>query len=196
MKSFKQYLLEDPIMHTGGGGRIDYLSKLYPSTSGKLIGKIGSYQLINPNREHRAYPKLGQRWLYHLVHDKKIVGIFPIDDWKGGVEIFNPVIHKTHAGKRAQVENLVPKVYGLIADKLNRKIFSGEDQTRGSRSVWRRLAGIRPVLMDYDGKVEPYVPEKHERRAYSWRETPHGYSHNELTRFILPPKPKKPKRKL
>jgi hypothetical protein len=161
-----------------------------------LIGKIGPYQLIHPNRQHRAYPKFGQRWLYHLVHDKKIVGIFPINDYKGGVEIFNPVIHKTHAGKRAQVENLVPKVYGLIADKLNRNIFSGESQTRGSRSVWRRLAGIRPVLMNYDGKVEPYVPEQHERRAYSSRSGPDGYPRDELTSFILPPKRKKPKRKL
>ena len=187
MKSFKQYLLEAPEMALHSG-RPDYLSRLVPSVPGKLIGKIGSYSLIRPHEEHPLYPDAFEK-VYHLVHKKQIVGIFPVQRLLGGrATIFNPVIHKTHAGKNAKVKDLVPKVYGTLADKLKLTIESGDEQTRGSRSVWRRLAGIRPVHMNYDGKVTVYNPAKDERRAYSTMTDDHGFSRAELTRFQLRPK--------
>ena len=187
MKSFKQYLLEAPEMALHGG-RPDYLSRLVPSVPGELIGKIGSYSLIRPHKEHPLYPDAFDK-VYHLVHKEQIVGIFPVQRLLGGrATIFNPVIHKTHAGKNAKVKDLVPKVYGTLADKLKLTIESGDEQTRGSRSVWRRLAGIRPVHMEYDGKVTVYKPATDEKRAYSRRSNPDGYSYSELTRFELRPK--------
>ena len=187
MKSFKQYLLEAPEM-APYSGRPEYLSRLVPSVPGNVIGKIGSYSLIRPHEEHPLYPDMDDD-VYHLVHKKQIVGIFPVQRLLGRrATIYNPVIHKTHAGKNAKVKNLVPKVYGTLADKLKLTIKSGDEQTRGSRSVWRRLAGIRPVHMEYDGKVTVYNPARDERRAYSRRSNPDGYSYSELTRFELRPK--------
>lgn len=196
MLSFKQYLLEAPEM-IQSSRRPDYLSKLVPSVPGKLIGKIGSYSLIRPHEDHPLYyPSDMYEDIYHLVHKKQIVGIFPVNEFLGRrANIYNPAIHKTHAGKNAKVKNLVPKVYGTLADKLKLTIESGDQHTRGSRSVWRRLARIRPVHMDYDGEVTVYNPVKHERLAYSRRSDPHGYTHAEMTRFELRPKKLKTRRK-
>jgi len=188
MKSFKQYLLEAPEMIQTSRRYADYLSKVVPSVPGKLIGKIGSYSLIRPHEDHPLYPDEDET-VYHLVHKKQIVGIFPVSHPRARrVTINSPSIHKTHAGEKARVKNLVPKVYGTLADKLGVTIESGEQQTRGSRSVWRRLAGIRPVHMDYDGKVTVYNPAKDERGAYSRRSDPHGFTRAELTKFELRPK--------
>lgn len=198
MKSFKQYLLEAPQMYNTGG-RPEYLPRLVPSVPGKLIGNIGSYSLILPHEEHPLYPDPdGYENVYHLVHKKQIVGIFPVSHIDPGgrrANIYNPMIHKTHAGKNAKVKNLVPKVYATLADKLRLTIESGDSQTRGSRSVWRRLAKIRPVHMDYDGKVTIYNPARDERRAYSKVTDPHGFSRAELTRFELRPRKLRTRRK-
>lgn len=190
MISFKQYLLEAPEM-IQSSRRPDYLLKLVPSVPGKLIGKIGSYSLIQPHEDHPLYYPNMDQVIYHLVHKKQIVGIFPVNEFLGRrATIHNPGIHKTHAGKNAKVKNLVPKVYGTLADKLKLTIESGDQQTRGSRSVWRRLAQIRPVHMNYDREVTVYNPEEHERRAYSRRPdlSTGGYTHAEMTRFELRPK--------
>ena len=196
MRSFKEYLLEAPEM-IQSSRRPDYLSKLVPSVPGKLIGKIGSYSLIRPHEDHPLYSDMDGD-VYHLVHKKQIVGIFPVNELLGRrATIYNPAIHKTHAGKNAKVKNLVPKVYGTLADKLKLTIESGDQQTRGSRSVWRRLAQIRPVHMDYDREVTVYNPAKDERRAYSRRSDPHtgGYTYAEMTRFKLRPKKLRTRRK-
>lgn len=195
MKSFKQYLLEAPEM-APYSGRPEYLSRLVPSVPGKVIGRVGSYSVIRPHEEHPLYPDMFDD-VYHLVHKKKIVGIFPVQRLLLGrrATIYNPMIHKTHAGKNAKVKNLVPRVYGTLADKLKLTIKSGEEQTRGSRSVWRRLAGIRPVHMNYDGKVTVYNPATDEKRAYSRRSNPDGYPYSELTSFELRPRKLRTRRK-
>jgi len=57
-----------------------------------------------------------------------------------------------HRGKKALVKNLVPKVYAMIADKIG-TVESGEQQTKGGRSIWTRLAKLRPVRIGISSKL-------------------------------------------
>jgi hypothetical protein len=84
------------------------------------------------------------------VHYKdKQIGVVPLAhagtfQGKRLVQSSNPSFDTAHRGKKAKVRNLVPKVYGMIADKVA-ALESGDYQTDGSKSVWKRLSKMRPI---------------------------------------------------
>ena len=162
----------------------------------KLIGRIGPYSLVLPHNQNVAGEDLNfpADRTYHIVHGKKIVGELPTEKYgRSHISVNSPIVHADHAGKRARVKDLIPKMYGLLADKTNKKIESGGEQSKGGRSVWRRLAGIRPVMMDNSrtGTIELYDPKKHERMAYQVGGEGSGYS---ITLSISPKRPKRKKK--
>lgn len=197
MKSFKQYLSEEPIQVSGWPrGRSKYLVGQKPMLPSKLIGRIGPYSLVLPHDQDVAGEDLhfSADRTYHIVHGKKIVGELPTENYgRSRISVRSPIVHADHAGKLARVKDLIPKMYGLLADKTNKTIESGEVQSKGGRSVWRRLAGIRPVMMDNPntGTIELYDPKKHEKMAYGVEASRSGYS---ITLSVSPRRPKRKKK--
>jgi len=197
MKSFKQYITETPILDATSRGVSKYLTKQPPPmVPGKLIGRVGSYSLIRPHDIEDILQRYSHRVddIYHIVHKKKIVGELPVSVSQFGMTVHNPMIHYEHAGKKAKVRNLVPKLYGLLADKTNRRIYSGLTQSLGGASVWERLAFMRPVTLhnDLKGTRTLYDPKVHKRIAYGRRGADsHGV---DFTLSISPIRPKRKKK--
>jgi len=197
MRSFKQYLSEEPIQISGWArGRSRYLVGQKPMLPSKLIGRIGPYSLVLPHDQDVTGEDLNfsADRTYHIVHGKRIVGELPTENYgRSHITVRSPIVHADHAGKRARVKDLIPKMYGLLADKTNKIIQSGEEQSKGGRSVWRRLAGMRPVMMDNarTGTVELYDPKKHEKMAYQAGGEGSGYS---ITLSVSPRRPKRKKK--
>jgi hypothetical protein len=143
MKTFKQFLAEDmPILQ--GGGRApgyDYSRRIQVPRN---IGKIGPYTVWH----HEEHPEASEEAVSVHYKDKQI-GVVPLAhagtfQGKRLVQSSNPSFDTAHRGKKAKVRNLVPKVYGMIADKVA-ALESGDYQTDGSKSVWKRLSKMRPI---------------------------------------------------
>ena len=103
------------------------------------LGKIGSYRVFH----HKNHEEAGSEAV-SIVHRNKQVGVIPIERYSGRISPSYPMVAAGHSSRRARVKNLIPKVYGLMADKLG-TMESGSEQTPGSRSVWARLAKMRDV---------------------------------------------------
>lgn len=141
MKRFKQYLAEDmPEYQEGGGARNHTVSPKLPKTPSTKLGNIGPYEV------HHYENATGlDDEMVSIQHRGKQVGQFTFYRVRNRpIRIDFPTMAAAHRGKKALVKNLVPKVYGMIADKFG-TIESGEQQTKGGRSIWTRLSKMRPV---------------------------------------------------
>jgi hypothetical protein len=143
LKSFKQYLLAEdmPEYQDGGSVRGHTVSPKIPRSKSTKLGNIGPYE-VHHYKNATGYDDE----MVSLHHDGKQVGQFTF--YRGGrnapIRIDFPTMAAAHRGKKALVKNLVPKVYGMIADKIG-TVESGEQQTKGGRSIWTRLSKMRPV---------------------------------------------------
>lgn len=118
------------------------ISSLPPEEPMKHIGTIGPYKIIHHSEDHPEF----DGGVVSVVHKGKQVGEFPlIRNGKYYVPRI-PVIAGAHRSKKALVKNLAPKVYAMIADKIG-PIESETHHTSGGRSIWRRLAKMRPVTV-------------------------------------------------
>lgn len=159
-----------PYMTDTGSRRPGFDYKSEPEIPTEL-GKIGSYRVFH----HKNHEEAGTEAV-SIVHRNKQVGVIPIERYSGRISPSYPMVAAAHSSRRARVKNLMPKVYGLIADKLG-TIESGSEQTPGSRSVWARLARMREV------RVKGPDAQKRVTRTYSHPEHPslemsdsrHGY---------------------
>lgn len=124
------------------------------------LGKIGSYRIFH----HKNHEEAGSEAV-SIVHRNKQVGVIPIERYSGRISPSYPMVAAGHSSRRARVKNLIPKVYGLMADKLG-TMESGSEQTPGSRSVWARLAKMRDV------RVKGPDAQKRVTRTYSHPEHP------------------------
>lgn len=133
--------------------RFDYSDKPNMPT---MLGKIGPYKVM-----HHPHHREAESEAISIIHRDKQVGVVPIDRYQGRISPSYPMVAPGHSSKRARVKNLVPKVYGLIADKLG-TVESGSEQTPGSRSVWARLARMRDVqIKGPRSKPKPIVTYTH-----------------------------------
>lgn len=166
MKSFKQYILEMPIIIRGHSR---YDDKSYPGP--KHIGRVGSYSVTHvPDADMDD-----TTGIFHIIHNNKRVGYIPYEsDGVDTLHFQGPSLMNSHRGKKAKTNNLMPKVYGLIADKMKKKVQSDNYQTRGGASIWRRLAYMRKVTVRHFNRDEPsqtrikgrYIPDQHEKIVY------------------------------
>ena len=142
MLRFKQYLLAEdmPEYQDGGGAREHTVSPKIPRSKSTKLGNIGPYEV----HHHEDDDLAGE--IVSVRHGGKQVGQFDIrrDGRKLPIRIDFPTMTAAHRGKKALVKNLVPKVYAMIADKIG-TVESGEQQTKGGRSIWTRLSKMRPV---------------------------------------------------
>ena len=143
MKTFKQFLAEDmPILQDyGRAPGYDFSRKIY---SPRNVGKLGPYTVWH----HEEHPETNSEAVSVHYKDKQI-GVVPLvyaGTFHGRrlVQASNPSFDRNHRSKKAKVKNLVPKVYGIIADKIA-ALESGDQHTHGSKSVWNRLSKMRPI---------------------------------------------------
>lgn len=143
MKTFKQFLAEDmPILQDyGRAPGYDYSKKIQVP---RHIGRIGPYTVWH----HEVHPESDSEAV-SVHHGNKQIGVVPfqrVGKYRGKetIQPDNPSFDREHRGKKAKVRNLVPKVYSLMADNIA-QMESGDYQTHGSRSVWKRLSKMRPV---------------------------------------------------
>jgi hypothetical protein len=133
MKSFSQYITEEPIIDD------HVVSKRYVHAEGPtLLGKIGRYDIHHFQHDRESSTVF-------ITHNGKTIGNVPLGHYKTKVVPEGPSINPTHRGKKAKVKNLMPKVYTMIADKLRKTIESDSTQTKGSASVWARIAKMRKL---------------------------------------------------
>ena len=133
MKTFIQYITEEPTINN------QTTSKRYIHTQGpRLLGKIGRYEIYHHQDERDSSTAF-------ITHNGKTIGNVPLGHYGKKVVPEGPSIHPAHRGGKAKVKNLMPKVYAMIADKLGKTIESDNIQTKGSASVWARLAKMRKL---------------------------------------------------
>jgi hypothetical protein len=146
MKRFLQYLAEDmPHQVESRVGLRSSPSRTPPESKSIHLGNIGPYSIHqHPYDTGETGEKEGM--MISIRHKGKHIGEMTVarSDDSPHLTVDWPNLHRSHRGKRAKVKNLVPKVYGLLADKLG-TIDSSGVQTAGGRSIWRRLAGMRKV---------------------------------------------------
>ena len=169
MKSFKQYILEMPVI-TKQSARYD--DRDYPAPP-MHIGSVGAYKIIHtPDEDFADTSSTG---IFHIMHNKKRVGYIPYEhDGANTLHMQGPNLMRTHRGKKAKTKNLMPKIYGLISDKMKKKIQSDTLQSIGGASIWRRLAGMRKVTVKHYNPDElpkyrikgRYIPDQHEKIVY------------------------------
>ena len=157
-KSFKQYLLEVPMVFSANKGVKPWSTPeealgLKPgSMEKKLLGKIGSYEV-----HHYTDP---YNEIVGVSHKGKHIGEFPIEEdgyIDGHININQPTVHPSHRGKNAKTRNLVPKVYSMIAKHIA-PIASGDQQSLGGRSIWKRLAKMHDVRISHGiGRWRPSI---------------------------------------
>lgn len=120
------------------------MSSVPPEEPMKHIGTIGPYKIIHHSQDHPEF----HGGIVSVVHKGKQVGEFPL--MRNGKYYVPrvPVLATAHRhrSKKALVKNLAPKVYAMIADKIG-PIESETHHTSSGRSLWRRLAKIRPVTV-------------------------------------------------
>ena len=134
-----------PEYQDGGSVRGHTVSPKVPKSKSRKLGNIGPYEV-----HHHEYDDFRDDGyspeMVSVRHGGKQVGEFEIN--RGGrkspIRIEFPTMAAAHRGKKALVKNLVPKVYAMIADKVG-TLESGEQQTKGGRSIWARLSKMRPV---------------------------------------------------
>ena len=138
MKSFSQFLQEDfPMMEPSSRHAGNTFTTRIPDGPSTKLGRIGPYEV----HHHHEIDQVS------VQHKGKQVGVMDISNvGRGRISINMPEMHRKHSGKNALVRNLVPKVYSMIADKIA-PIESGTTQTPGGRSIWKRLAKMKPVTL-------------------------------------------------
>jgi len=129
-----------PEYQDGGGAREHTVSPKIPRSKSTKLGNIGPYEVHHHEDDELAGEIVSVR------HGGKQVGQFDIrrSGRNSPIRIDFPTMTAAHRGKKALVKNLVPKVYAMIADKIG-TVESGEQQTKGGRSIWARLAKMRSV---------------------------------------------------
>ena len=139
MKRFLEYISEDfpQFEQQLMGGSI---STHTPEEPIKHLGNIGPYKIVHHSHDHRDFTG----GIVSVLHKGKQVGEFPLVEKGKYLNVYSPMLLRTHRGKKALAKNLAPKVYGMIADKIG-SIESETKHTIGGRSLWRKVAKLRPV---------------------------------------------------
>lgn len=169
MKSFAQYISEDmpAISRSQPKG---YDDKAYAAPT--HIGSVGPYKVIHILDDILD----GGSGVFHIMHKEKRVGYIPYGVQSSDtIQMEGPNLMHKHRGTKAKVKNLMPKVYGLISDKMKKRIISDTLQSRGGASIWRRLAGMRKVTVKHYNPDElpkyrikgRYIPDQHEKIVYN-----------------------------
>ena len=113
------------------------------------MGRIGRYEIHHHQDDDTSSSTA------FITHGGRTIGNIPLGHMgKNIVTPEGPSIHPAHRGGKAKVKNLMPKVYAMIADKLGKTVESDLTQTKGSASVWARLAKMRKIKIAHKGTMK------------------------------------------